>query len=143
MIGSLLVHDDEATCCSFVHAHMETMTLGEQLELDRRTDLLIGVHGNGLTHSIFMQPNRFTVELYPKGVRRFWDYYMLSVCNAHQYLRVFDGVPVHEDDPAYHRPGAESQPNGEDISPRALGAIVQMIQRAKETLTGPVSSGVV
>lgn len=52
----------------FVHAHMETMTLGEQLELDRRTDLLIGVHGNGLTHSIFMQPNRFTVELYPKGV---------------------------------------------------------------------------
>ena len=42
-------------------ARMETIPFDEQLAIMRSTDVLIGVHGNGLTQQMFMSPRRYVV----------------------------------------------------------------------------------
>ncbi|PNY21913.1 6-hydroxy-D-nicotine oxidase [Tolypocladium capitatum] len=39
----------------------------EQLKVARETDLLIGVHGAGLTHLMFLQPGSAVIEILPEG----------------------------------------------------------------------------
>jgi len=74
--------------------NMEDYSFGEQVEFMNETDLLIGVHGNGLTHAAFMNPHRAVCEIYPQGMTFQWDYYTLSKMMGHEYLCIFNGVPV-------------------------------------------------
>jgi len=41
----------------------ETLTKDEQLKLMARTTVLLGVHGNGLSHLLFLPPSRFTTVM--------------------------------------------------------------------------------
>jgi hypothetical protein len=70
---------------------METFTFEQQVELARQTDVLVGVHGNGLTHTAFMRPNKFVCEIFTPGVTFHWDYYTLSKSMSHEYICIFDG----------------------------------------------------
>ncbi|KAJ6559117.1 hypothetical protein DFH09DRAFT_1161962 [Mycena vulgaris] len=48
----------------------EKMTKDEQLQVISRTTILLGVHGNGLTHLVMMQPTRVSTVIemfYPQG----------------------------------------------------------------------------
>lgn len=48
----------------------EKMTKDEQLRVISRTTILLGVHGNGLTHLVMMQPTRISTVIeifYPGG----------------------------------------------------------------------------
>ncbi|KAF9526199.1 hypothetical protein CPB83DRAFT_858230 [Crepidotus variabilis] len=57
----------------------ERMTKDEQIRQAARTTILLGLHGNGLTHLVFMDPNQFStvIELfYPGGFAH--DYYWTS-----------------------------------------------------------------
>jgi protein O-GlcNAc transferase len=42
-----------------------TISFAEQLKIVRETDLLIGVHGAGLTHTMFLPPGSAVVEILP------------------------------------------------------------------------------
>ncbi|KZZ87558.1 glycosyltransferase family 61 protein [Moelleriella libera RCEF 2490] len=46
-----------------------TIPFGEQLKIIRRTDLLVGVHGAGLTHLMFLQPGASVIEILPEGLQ--------------------------------------------------------------------------
>ena len=57
-------------------SHMElrivdfgTIPFAQQLEIARETDLLVGVHGAGLTHSMFLQPGSAVLEILPEGLQ--------------------------------------------------------------------------
>ncbi|PPQ64507.1 hypothetical protein CVT26_002046 [Gymnopilus dilepis] len=60
----------------FHELEAEKLTKDEQIKAAARTTIMLGVHGNGLTHLVFMDPNRFStvIELfYPGGFAH--DYY--------------------------------------------------------------------
>lgn len=45
------------------------LTFREQVRTVRLTDILVGVHGAGLTHTIFLQPESAVVELFPHQLK--------------------------------------------------------------------------
>lgn len=73
---------------------MENLPWEEQLKISRETDLLIGVHGNGLSHAAFMHPHRNVIEIFTPGTTFHWDYYTLSKMMGHEYVCIFDNGPV-------------------------------------------------
>ncbi|KAL2831113.1 hypothetical protein BDW59DRAFT_7002 [Aspergillus cavernicola] len=65
-----------------------TITLKEQLEIIQATDILVGVHGAGLTHGFFLSPRSAVVEILPpklshKGFRNIASLMDLSYFSAH------------------------------------------------------------
>ena len=50
---------------SIKYVYMEDLSIKEQLELVSNCEILIGMHGQGLTWSIFMKPNSKLIEMYP------------------------------------------------------------------------------
>ncbi|KAL1515218.1 hypothetical protein AB1Y20_004279 [Prymnesium parvum] len=76
-------------------ARLDTsVDLDEQIPLMQATDVLIGVHGNGLTSQMFMRPRRYVVEIFPKRAHvafRF-DYSLLSKLMAHEHLLIHNGT---------------------------------------------------
>ena len=73
---------------------MENYSFEQQVQYMNETDLLLGVHGNGLTHAAFMKPHRAVCEIYPPGMSFQWDYCTLSKMMGHEYLCIFNGVPI-------------------------------------------------
>mmetsp|Transcript_15270 Transcript_15270/g.20151 ORF Transcript_15270/g.20151 Transcript_15270/m.20151 type:complete len:577 (-) Transcript_15270:155-1885(-) len=59
------------------YATFETMTMREQIAKIIDTDVLIGIHGAGLTHILFATQHTSMVELFPTGFesRRHFDYF--------------------------------------------------------------------
>lgn len=78
----------------FNDIHMEDLSFQEQIEIINKTDLLIGVHGNGLTHAAFMKPHSSVCEIFVPGIQFQWDYYTLSKMMGHEYMCIFDGQPA-------------------------------------------------
>ncbi|KAG5729540.1 hypothetical protein E4T56_gene15647 [Termitomyces sp. T112] len=77
--------------CQVYVAQMEKMSLTQQLEIMARSTILIGVHGNGLTHQLFMPPSsRSTVvEIFaPKGYVH--DYAILARNLGHKHYAVWN-----------------------------------------------------
>jgi protein O-GlcNAc transferase len=63
-----------------------SITLREQISIVRNTDVLVGVHGAGLTHGMFLPPRSAVVEILPselahKGFRN------LAKLRGHSYFR--------------------------------------------------------
>ncbi|CAM4873471.1 unnamed protein product [Rotaria socialis] len=48
---------------NFSFNHFEESSMEQQLNVISQTDIFIGVHGAGLTHVLFMKPNRCLIEL--------------------------------------------------------------------------------
>ena len=57
----------------------------EQLKIVRQTDILVGVHGAGLTHGIFLPPDSTMVEIIPHTLKHkgFWN--LAKLLNHHYY----------------------------------------------------------
>ena len=45
-----------------------TLSFVEQIRIARRTDILVGVHGAGLTHALFQRPGSAVVEIIPHSL---------------------------------------------------------------------------
>jgi hypothetical protein len=51
---------------NFRRVRMEEYSMQEQMAIAAQTDVLIGVHGNGLTHMLWMAPKGFVCEIFPR-----------------------------------------------------------------------------
>ena len=58
---------------------LEDMSMREQVELFSKTDVLIGMHGAGLTHIIALPPHATVLELFPYSYRRRLAYYFHAI----------------------------------------------------------------
>lgn len=56
----------------------------EQLQFIRNADVLLGVHGNGLTHSLFLPAHGKTIEIFPPG-SHLLEYRMLCETRSIRY----------------------------------------------------------
>ncbi|ELR16310.1 glycosyltransferase AER61, putative [Acanthamoeba castellanii str. Neff] len=75
---------------SFSSVQLETMTFKEQVELMySKTNILIGVHGAGLSHTVFLPPEAILIELLPDSVKSFTYFRNLAKQSNHIY------IPVH------------------------------------------------
>ena len=52
---------------------------GKQLEIVWKSDILVGMHGAGLAHAIFMRPGSVLVELKPRKLKSFVSYNIIIV----------------------------------------------------------------
>lgn len=73
----------------FTTVYFEDHSLGEQISIASGAEVLIGGHGSGLTHSLFMDEGSLVVELFPFKRRQTNDCYeMLSSVIRHRYFGV-------------------------------------------------------
>ncbi|RDB18385.1 EGF domain-specific O-linked N-acetylglucosamine transferase [Hypsizygus marmoreus] len=81
--------------CEVVVAMMERMGLKEQIELTARSTVIVGVHGNGMTHQLWMPPSeRSTViEIFTPGGYVF-DYEMLARNIGHRHYAVWNDTLI-------------------------------------------------
>ncbi|KAJ4486553.1 hypothetical protein C8J55DRAFT_558517 [Lentinula edodes] len=80
----------------------EKLTKDEQLQVIGRTTILLGVHGNGLTHLVFMPPTRLSsvIEIfYPGGFAH--DYHWTARALGMKHFAVWnDTFLTHPDEPS-------------------------------------------
>ncbi|KAF8996225.1 hypothetical protein BDQ17DRAFT_1392068 [Cyathus striatus] len=77
--------------CEVNIAMMERMSMKEQIAAAARSTIIVGVHGNGLTHQLWMQPSLrsavFEIWYPPSYV---WDYEMLARNMGHKHYGVWN-----------------------------------------------------
>ncbi|TEB37366.1 hypothetical protein FA13DRAFT_1726446 [Coprinellus micaceus] len=88
LVAALRLLEIEGVCTVRIPV-MEKLTLKEQLAEVASSTILLGVHGNGLTHQIFMPPSlrSAVIEMQPPGDYAF-DYWMLARNMGHKHFMV-------------------------------------------------------
>ena len=93
----------------FHQIRFEELDFNEQLWQAHDTDVMIGCHGNGLSHIMFMPPRRTVVELVPEHNGLQYDYFVMSRLMGHEHVLVahnqFDNVYNHNDAAGQFFPG--------------------------------------
>ncbi|KAF9256407.1 hypothetical protein L218DRAFT_936707 [Marasmius fiardii PR-910] len=77
--------------CEVHLVRMEEFTLKQQIELAARTTIMLGVHGNGLTHQLWMTPSAKStvIEIFiPQGYA--FDYEILARNLGHRHYAIWD-----------------------------------------------------
>ncbi|KAJ6571535.1 hypothetical protein B0H19DRAFT_988134 [Mycena capillaripes] len=105
LIDALRALEEEGVCEVKV-VQMEKMETGlrGQVELVKGSTILVGVHGNGLTHQIWMPPSRLstTIEiLIPNGY--VFDYEILARNMGHRHYAVWNDTFVTFPEGQYHK----------------------------------------
>jgi Glycosyltransferase 61 len=77
----------------FRRLHMERYPALEQLQIAHTCDLLVGVHGNGLSHQLFMKRGRYLVEYFWKN-EFVWCYSILALLMQHDFIIFWRGKPI-------------------------------------------------
>jgi hypothetical protein len=71
---------------------MEEYDFSTQMALAAKVDILIGVHGNGLTHCMFMKPKSFVIECFVETQKRYlFDYNFLAKTMTQTYFCMIHG----------------------------------------------------
>ncbi|KAF9071796.1 hypothetical protein BDP27DRAFT_1446017 [Rhodocollybia butyracea] len=90
LVLSLLELQDEGFCEVEIPV-MENMSVKEQIELVSRSTIMLGVHGNGLTHQLWMpsSPWSTVIEIFFPGGYLF-DYQFLSRSAGHRHYALWN-----------------------------------------------------
>ena len=79
----------------FRHLIMERLSPSVQIETMQNVDILVALHGNGLTHQIWMAPESAVLELFDIYTGYQHDYATTAIVLRHHYLGVtLHGRPV-------------------------------------------------
>ncbi|CAF4453632.1 unnamed protein product [Rotaria socialis] len=71
---------------NFSFNHFEESSMEQQLNVISQTDIFIGVHGAGLTHVLFMKPNRCLIELILPPGSIGVHYELMALLNGVEYV---------------------------------------------------------
>lgn len=79
-------------------ARLETMTIRDQLQLINDTHILVGMHGAGLAHALFLPRGGGLLELFPCDFRSHYTYffYAMAVGRRLHYARCIQYLPWRE-----------------------------------------------
>ncbi|RXK39834.1 hypothetical protein M231_02889 [Tremella mesenterica] len=78
----------------FNNAFMESIPRAEQFCLALKTDILVGVHGNGLSHQLWMRPGGAVLELMDTGGFAM-DYALCADLMKHDYYAIRNDTYLH------------------------------------------------
>ncbi len=103
-----------AGICQIPNIHLqfywfEFLSFKEQINIIGNTDILISVHGNGLSHILFLPPNAAAVEIYPPNVHTL-DYRLFADARNIDFLGIISNRGVIESERAYEM-GPFGNPN--------------------------------
>lgn len=79
--------ESEFPNCRVQAVWFEKYSFSQQLQIIRNTDVLIGAHGNGLTHAYFLPDKSLVVELFPEDAFAM-DYQLVSELSGHTYRAI-------------------------------------------------------
>ena len=79
----------------FLHVRMQHYPAAAQILMARQLDMIVGVHGNGLSHQFWMRPNSFVMEFY-WNFGFHYDYPSAAMLMNHTYRGLFNGNPLDE-----------------------------------------------
>ncbi|WWC96889.1 hypothetical protein V866_003764 [Kwoniella sp. B9012] len=68
---------------------LEEMKYQDQIRLFADADIIIGVHGNGLTHQMWMAPGGVVIEIFPPGVF-LRDYQLIAQVVGHDHIAILN-----------------------------------------------------
>ncbi|KAF8198546.1 hypothetical protein BJ912DRAFT_845371 [Pholiota molesta] len=94
LVGALRGLEREGVCEVHV-VQMENRTFAAQLEMVARTTIMVGVHGNGLTHQLWMpySPRSTVIEIfYPNSYLH--DYEILSRNIGHKHYAIWNDTAL-------------------------------------------------
>lgn len=77
---------DKEGVIEFHNAQMEKLPRVQQFCLALRADIMFGVHGNGLSHQLWMKPGSGVLEIMAEGFAR--DYAILAEMMGHEYYAI-------------------------------------------------------
>jgi len=80
----------------FRHLRMERMSPIQQIQAAAKLDILVGVHGNGLSHMFFMKPGGYVMEIFWECRFQF-DYASAAQMMTHRYFAIHNGLPINLD----------------------------------------------
>ncbi|KAF8063985.1 hypothetical protein FPV67DRAFT_1563106 [Lyophyllum atratum] len=107
--------------------HAEKMTKDEQVQAAARTTILLGVHGNGLTHLVFMKPTRASAVIeifYPGGFAH--DYHWTTRALGMDHYAVWDDkYYTHPNEPSVNYPEPGFQGNVIPVSGFAVARLIE------------------
>lgn len=99
----------------FYNAVMEELPRVQQFCLALKADVMFGVHGNGLSHQLWMKPGSGVFEIMGEGFAR--DYAILAEMMGHEYHAIHYNETFPPD--RWRRPDGSSVDQGPDFhSPR-------------------------
>ena len=125
-----------------------TLTLADQLRVIQETDILVGVHGAGLTHTMFMRESYgAVVEIQPEGMGH-KGFANMAAMTGHAYFMVPGQIVLPEEVGQFEDEGdaAEDEiekPSRRDDKPRPwqsshvhldVGPFLNIMEQAVETL---------
>jgi hypothetical protein len=89
-------------------ADFASLSFKQQVNLIGNTDLLLGVHGNGLSHILFLPPEAAVIELFPKD-SLLLDYRLFADARGLDYYGIIENRGLIDRETAYR--GCFGSPN--------------------------------
>ncbi|WWC89225.1 uncharacterized protein L201_004143 [Kwoniella dendrophila CBS 6074] len=125
----------------FVNAQMETLSRVDQFCLALKADIIIGVHGNGLSHALWMKPGSAVLEImFPGGFAR--DYATVAELMRHDYYAIHNDTVFTPDKwlkpdgwgvPAIHGFHSDYIP----VNGKWLAGLIKQIAQDKKSMVEP------
>lgn len=82
----------------FHHLHnMEKLQPLQQARIAASLDILVGAHGNGLSHMFFMKPGGAVLEIFWEFTNFKYDYATAAQMMHHDYVCLYNGRPIDPD----------------------------------------------
>lgn len=94
----------------FQHLFMEDYDAKEQIRLAAQSDVIMGVHGNGLTHLLWMAPHSHVVEMFWEYPFQY-DYATAAQLLRHNYVAIFNGHVLNNSLAEKRNPGLTKLPH--------------------------------